>query len=341
MRTEKLKELINEGFEPSDLELKEKTIRELRRKAKLASAEALELREKFEFMSKMIKPVVSKIKTPKRGAGTSATSVIIASDWHLEEIVEPSQVSGLNKFNPEIAKRRAEEFFKSSVRVTDVLSQDLKIDNYVLGLLGDFISNNMREDSMENNAMLPMEAALFAQDLIASGINYMLETSKRKITVICHSGNHGRITKFIHHGTENGNSIEWLIYMNLAKLFASEDRVEFIVGEGYHTYFDIYGIKTRWHHGHNISYGGGVGGITVPVNKAIAGWDKARQADVDFFGHFHQYTDGGKFFCNGSLVGYNAYALSIKASFEPPMQGLHIIDSKRGRTYRAPIYVDQ
>lgn len=343
LRKEELKDLISEGFEPSELELKEKKLREMRRKFKLAAAEALELREKFEFMQSMVKPVVTKIVEPKKTKKgvASAASVIVASDWHVEELVEPSQVSGLNKYNPEIAKQRAEKFWRSCVRVTDVLSADMNIDTYVLGLLGDFISNNMREDSMENNAMLPMEAVLFAQDLIASGINYLLETSKRKIKIICHSGNHGRVTKFIHHGTENGNSLEWLMYMNLAKLFASESRVDFEIGNGYHTYFGIYDVMTRWHHGHNLSYGGGVGGITIPVNKAIAGWDKARTAAVDFFGHFHQWTDNPKFFCNGSLIGYNAYALSIKASYEPPMQGLHIIDSKRGRTYRAPIYVGE
>lgn len=342
MRKEELQELINEGFEPSSLELKDKQLRETNRKLKLASAEAADLREKFDFMERMVKPVVTKIKGPKKkDKKTVASSVIIASDWHVEEIVEPAQVSGLNKYNPEIAKRRAEEFFRSAVRITDIFAAELSIDQYILGLLGDFISNNMREDSMENNAMLPMEATLFAQDLIASGLNYMLETSKRRIKIICHSGNHGRVTKFIHHGTENGNSVEWLMYMNLAKLFASEDRIDFTIGDGYHTYLDIYNVKTRWHHGHNISYGGGVGGITIPVNKAIAGWDKARQADVDFFGHFHQYTDSGKFTCNGSLIGYNAYAVSIKASYEPPVQSLQIFDTKRGRTYRAPIFVDQ
>ena len=342
MRKEKLQELISEGFEPSSLELKDQKLREANRKYKQASKEAADLREKFDFMQRMVKPVITKIKAPKKTEGkTNATSVIVASDWHVEEIVEPAQVSGLNKYNPEIAKRRAENFFRSAVRITDIFSQDLKIDQYVLGLLGDFISNRMREDSMENNAMLPMEAALFAQDLIASGLNYMLETSKRKIKIICHSGNHGRVTKFIHHGTENGNSIEWLIYMNLAKLFASEDRIDFTISDGYHTYLDIYGTTTRWHHGHNISYGGGVGGITIPVNKSLAGWDKARQASVDYFGHFHQYTDSTKFMCNGSLIGYNSYAVAIKAGYEPPVQGLNIFDTVRGRTYRAPIFVDK
>ena len=42
---------------------------------------------------------------------------------------------------------------------------------------------------------------------------------------------------------------------------------------------------------------------------------------------------------NGSLIGYNAYALSIKASFEPPTQTYFLLDKKRGRTMTAPIYL--
>ena len=86
-----------------------------------------------------------------------------------------------------------------------------------------------------------------------------------------------------------------------------------------------------------MRYGGGVGGLTIPVNKAIAQWDKLHQVDLDVFGHFHQFMDGGKFISNGSLIGYNAYAMSIKAGFEPPKQAMFLIDKKRFKTFVAPI----
>jgi hypothetical protein len=41
--------------------------------------------------------------------------------------------------------------------------------------------------------------------------------------------------------------------------------------------------------------------------------------------------------CNGSLVGYNAYAIRNKFSFEQPKQQLLLIDKKRGRTFSCPI----
>jgi hypothetical protein len=83
-----------------------------------------------------------------------------------------------------------------------------------------------------------------------------------------------------------------------------------------------------------------VGGIYIPVHKALAGWNRGQRADLDLFGHFHQQVDGGSFVCNGSLIGYNAFALSIKAALERPQQTLLLIDKKRGRTCTWKILVE-
>jgi hypothetical protein len=109
------------------------------------------------------------------------------------------------------------------------------------------------------------------------------------------------------------------------------------VPDGPHSYMDIYDMTVRFQHGHMVKYGGGIGGIYIPVNKAIAQWNKARHADLDVLGHFHQLRDGGNFFVNGSLIGYNSFALSIKADYEQPKQGLFLIDKKRGRTCTWPV----
>ena len=82
-------------------------------------------------------------------------------------------------------------------------------------------------------------------------------------------------------------------------------------------------------------------GITIPVNKAIAGWNKAHTVDLDVFGHYHQRFDGGSFICNGSLIGYNAYAVSIKAGYEPPSQTCFLINRQfQAKTAVMPIFVE-
>ena len=54
-------------------------------------------------------------------------------------------------------------------------------------------------------------------------------------------------------------------------------------------------------------------------------------------GHFHQLIHDSAFVSNGSLVGYNPYALSIKAEYEKPAQSFFLIDKKRGKTVTTPI----
>lgn len=277
--------------------------------------------------------------TKRQNGGSDATAFIIASDWHIEETVRPSDVSGLNKYNLEISDARAKKFFSSSLKLLEITQKESRVNQVVLALLGDFISGHIHLELLENNALLPADAIWRVQNYLMSGINFLLNNSKIELTVICHGGNHGRMTQRIHHATEQGNSLEVYMYNNIALHFKGNKRINFIIAEGYHTYVDVYDYKVRLHHGHAIRYGGGVGGIFIPVNKAIAQWNKGRRVDLDVFGHFHQFKDGGNFICNGSLIGYNAFALSIKADYEKPKQAFFLIDKKRGKSIVAPIWL--
>jgi hypothetical protein len=100
----------------------------------------------------------------------------------------------------------------------------------------------------------------------------------------------------------------------------------------------VFDKRIRFHHGDGLKYQGGVGGLTIPVEKAISAWNKSpARADLDIFGHWHTAQQSRAWVSNGSLIGYNAYAVSIKASFEPPAQTYFLLDKKRGRTMTTPI----
>jgi len=275
----------------------------------------------------------------KSGSITEGVVNMVASDWHVEERVDPRTVSQLNEYNLEIATERAGGFFRSGLRLIQLLQKDVTINRLVLPLLGDFISNQIHEEFAENNLLEPMHAITFARNLISSGIDFVLEHSDLEIILPCHSGNHGRTTKTVRAATENGHSLEYLMFLHLADIYANrkESRVKFLIAEGYHSYLDIFGTNVRYHHGHEVNYQGGVGGLYIPVGKAINDWNKAKRADLDVFGHFHTGRDGGNFISNGSLIGYNAWALRRKFAFEKPRQQLFLIDNKRGRTCTWPI----
>jgi hypothetical protein len=126
----------------------------------------------------------------------------------------------------------------------------------------------------------------------------------------------------------------------LARAFKDEKRVKFIIPTSYHSFLDVSGYTIRFSHGHAIRYAGGVGGIFIPCKKAIAQWNKARHADLDVFGHFHQTRDGGDFICNGSLIGWNEFANFIKADYEKPKQVFFLVDhNRKEKTVTAPIFL--
>ena len=279
------------------------------------------------------------IETKERNGTTEATVFMVASDWHIEERVKPETVSHLNRYDLEIAEKRVKNFFSSGLRLIELLKQDVRIPTIVLPLLGDFISNAdlHHGEHAENMQLGPTAAIRLAQEWIIGGIEFLLNHTDCHILVPCHSGNHGRTTVKTREGNENDHSLEYLLYLMLAAHFRNEERVEFRIAEGYHSYVNVYGNDVRLHHGHQIRYQGGVGGIYIPVNKAIGQWNKGLNVGLDVFGHFHQARDGGNFICNGSLIGYNAFAVSIKADFEVPKQQLFMIDNKRGRTCTWPI----
>jgi hypothetical protein len=287
-------------------------------------------------------PQLTAIVPQKPSGDSESVAFMIMSDWHSEEEVLAGQVGGLNVHNLEVGAQRAENAWKGCQRFYDIFRRDTHIGTIVLGLLGDFITNSIHEDGAESNLLAPSDAIYRVQNLILSGIRFLLDTTDANLLIVCHSGNHGRTTKEQRIATETGNSLEQYMYYNMRDQLANEPRVKFQIAEGYHSYVRLFDDKytVRMHHGHGMNYGGGIGGITTPVNKAISQWNKGVKANLDVFGHFHTKFDGGNFVANGSLIGYNAYALRIKADYERPSQTFFLVNKKfNAKTIVTPIYV--
>lgn len=194
---------------------------------------------------------------------------------------------------------------------------------------------------MESNYLSPNQEVLEIIEMVCGGIEYLLSKGDfKKIRVPCTLGNHGRSTEKMRVKTAFKNSWEYLLYRMLAREWKDEKRVEFYIAEGHHLYLPLFNYLVRFHHGDGIQYHGGVGGLHIPLNKAIAQWNTIQTADLDVLGHWHQCMDTGKAIVNGSVIGYGAYSLIVKAGYEPPRQAYAIIDRKRGKTLFAHIFTD-
>jgi len=281
---------------------------------------------------KVIDPIIA------TGTESEATAVAVGSDWHAEETVDPENVNGLNEYNLDISDGRITKFFSNIIRLTEVERHATRIDTLVLALLGDLITGYIHDELVETNGLSPTETVIWLRDRLIAGIRLLIDRGNfKRIVVICANGNHGRTTKKMRHATSAANSYEWLLYHIVAKHLPE---VEWHIATSYHTYLEVYGKQFRFHHGDGINYQGGIGGLTIPLEKAIAAWNKAKVADLDIFGNWHTQMQNPKWVSNGSLIGYNAYSIAIKAPYEPPQQTYFLVDSKRGRTGTWPIFLN-
>jgi hypothetical protein len=316
---------------------KDLAVRTLVEKKKSTEGKNKFLMEKIEMLSTQLE--ASKVLQDStahtiRSSGkdkTEATAVVLCSDFHSEEEVTFEDTNGINEFNLKEFSKRSDTFFVSTAKLIAVKQKSIKVNRLVLALLGDFITGNIHEENAETAQLTPMKALLNAQNHLQAGIQYLLDNTNVDLVIPCHSGNHARITKKIRHATEAGNSLEYVMYHQLANLFKDEKRIKFAIAPGYLSYLDIDGFVMRLHHGHAIKFAGGIGGISISANKKIAQWDKTRQANIDCFGHFHQFEvgRGRKFICNGSLIGYNAYAVSGGFEPEKPLQAFFLVNHQR------------
>jgi hypothetical protein len=271
-----------------------------------------------------------------------AAAIIQISDGHFGKVILPSTVNGLNEYNPDIAKKRMELCAENTLRLIKKERQDIKIDNLVLILGGDFLENSqLHHHSEMTTALSPMEETLFSRELLNKFIKTICQYSDfKKIVVACTRGNHSRITHKMISSLDYRMNYETILYNILKDDFKNEN-MEWTIPDSEIAEVEVYGNMIRVVHGHQIKYQGGVGGLTIPLNKFIMRMDQINKAYYNFVHHYHNLSyPTNNTTVNGSIVGYDPYAMSIGCSYQPPMQSFQLLDSKRGITIKAPIFCD-
>jgi hypothetical protein len=277
----------------------------------------------------------------KHDKSATATVVIVATDWHAEERVDPQTINHENEFNLTIAEKRVRQLWDKALLLTEASRKLSNIDECVLAILGDLMGGHIHEELAESNFLSPVEAVRWIQQQVHDGLQYLRKHGGfKRIRVPCCSGNHGRDTKKTRIATREKHSYEWLAYQNVADYFRSDPKVKFQIADGILNYVDVEGWLVRFTHGDSIKFGGGVGGLTVPANKKIHKWDQTQKAYLTVFGHFHQHLRQNNFICCPTLKGYDAFSEWIGAAKEEPAQLFCVMDSKRGLVEEKKIFVE-
>jgi hypothetical protein len=287
-------------------------------------------------------------KAKKRRRGSSqATAIVCVNDWHTEQTVDPATVGGVNEFNLEIANRRIERTWDRALYLIDFARKISNIDEICLWAGGDLINGMIHEELQQTNALGPADAVGHVRDRVLVGIQRLMkETKCGHFRFLANYGNHGRANpqKRIH--TAASHSWEYEMYVTIAQVIQADRvlarRFSHQITRGEMLKTEIQGFNCRFNHGDTVRYGGGVGGIMVPVNKAVAAWNKSHgQAELDVIGHFHQFVTTPNFVACGCLIGFDPYAQSIRATAEPPSQTLIVMDQEYGKVMTLQIFCEE
>ena len=100
---------------------------------------------------------IYELKPLEKSGGKETVSISLFSDFHCDEVVLPESVMGKNEYNPEIAKKRANNYFLNLVKLISHHQKNYTIKRHIIALLGDNIGGYIHEELRQTNSMAPME----------------------------------------------------------------------------------------------------------------------------------------------------------------------------------------
>ena len=276
---------------------------------------------------------------PKEKHRGDRYAIALFSDAHIEESVEADSVLGLNSYNTDIAEERIKAYFTNLV----VCLQRDAVDTLYFASLGDMISGFIHEHLAQENGMTPPEATLFGQSLIVSGLQYIREEMPDlEIVFIGIAGNHSRITKKVQNSNGFKMSYEWIMYQNIKQICETAGMgIKFCIPESELALIETPdGKRYIFCHGYQVqSKGTGtVAGIYPALGRLAMKWQKIFKQDKIFLGHYHTCVSIPTSTVNGSVIGYNAFALSNGMGYEEPAQQYEVYDSEIGQLLSRRIY---
>lgn len=258
-------------------------------------------------------------------------ALLLASDFHFGEVVDPEQALGL-EYNVEIALKRLESL--TSQAIGRALNDG--IDVVHIAYLGDLFSGDIHDELVVTNAMPTVDLlpilAYAIHDMCLAFVEAGIEP--RAVFI---PGNHGRMTKKMR---SKGRYVGWdyLVGKFVEALAGDTYMVE--VPKDIVVIREIAGSRVAMVHGDGIqsaSWGGIPWYSMRNRREAIQSLLRALgvpQVNYLMMGHFHQhmYWQGADVdvIVNGALKGGDEYSMTSRLNVTPPVQVMMPFDAETG-----------
>lgn len=251
------------------------------------------------------------------------------SDWHYGEVVDYEEMSGLNRYDPDICRDRVQQLVRSTLAFKKVRPA---VTGLNLAILGDQASGAIH-GLEETNAVPAAEQYVQVGEIMAGAVE-ALAPHFPEVVIDCTFGNHPRATEA--PASKGGyNSGDWIAYNMASALTRHLPNVTWNVPRAGMIVRVIAGKTFLFWHGDGVrSSMPGVpwGGVMRRVNVLKATY-AAKGIYIDYvcLGHFHQDCVVPGIFMNGALIGQNEYGLKNFGGGEPAKQLIITLDEKRSR----------
>jgi hypothetical protein len=304
-----------------------------------------QVKEHLDFASVNLPEPPTWLVETHRATKGPGVPIVVATDWHWDEVVDPKAIGGTNEYGRGIAQRRARTFVENTISILTEHMVNPKYPGIVLCLGGDMVSGDIHEELSATNEEPIMSSVLDLYGVLSWCIGE-LERVFGRVFVVGVTGNHSRTTRVPRFKRRVHTNFDWLLYKFLEKRWADSKTVQFQIPESADALFQVYGHRYLLTHGDQFKGGDGMIGVLGPVtrgdHKKRSRNAQIRQGyDTMIMGHFHQYLATSRFIMGGSLKGYDEYAHALNLPYEPPRQALWITHPDYGITFSAPVFVEK
>jgi len=276
---------------------------------------------------------------------------LLLSDIHLGEKVYPNQVFHVNEFDTEICHRRIKRVIDTTINLTHHVLAQPDYPGFVLKLGGDNINGIIHEELEIGSDKRFMEQIIEIADALHASILKLVSVYKR-VYVVGVPGNHGRSTKKPMAKFNAATNADWLVYQMLERFLlplVAKGVVVFNCPPARDVTYKVAGRRFRLTHGDQFRGGDGMIGFLGPVTRgkhkklsmAMSLPTDNEQFETMEIGHFHTLHQTPSLIANGSIKGYDEYALSNSFGYEPPQQALYLTHEKFGINHFMPVLADE
>lgn len=279
----------------------------------------------------------------KRLAPGAATACLHLSDLHLDEVVDPAELNGLNAFSRSIAEQRVRRWSEKACEMGDLHRHAW--DGAIVFLGGDMVSGAIHDELVKTNEDELPGTMIYWAPRLAAAIKMVADFYGH---VHCPAvvGNHGRLDQRMPAKRRARNSWDTLLYRLIALHLKDDPRITFDIASGSYLFVPVYNETAFLTHGDEVRGGSGWAGVWTPLGTILRRAVEIAPAHgktVTYcvIGHWHRsiLAHAQGIVLNNSLKGFDEYAASLRFRPEPPGQNWWVASPTHGTTLAAQLFV--